>query len=288
MLALVLAGALYGATSLAHGSGFLAVFIAGLVLGDAGRRTGRDRALLRRSLASLAELAVFVALGLTIDISGLSGRVWLEGIVLALVCAARPAARRAPDTRPARLTWAERRVHHLERPERRGADPPRRVRPARRRRRRRARLRARFRRRARLGRRPGDTRALRRASARHPDARTPGTSVGAVVRLGEEPPAAPSSRSASARERPATPSATFRSASTPGSRSSSGMARQLGPADPSTAARRSRPAPGGSGRSRTAATRCSAGNVRGARTWIPPDHHAPVEEDAVPGNATRG
>ena len=35
VLALALAGALYATTSLAHGSGFLAVFIAGLVLGDA-------------------------------------------------------------------------------------------------------------------------------------------------------------------------------------------------------------------------------------------------------------
>jgi cell volume regulation protein A len=35
VLTLVLAGLLYGLTALAHGSGFLAVFIAGLVLGDA-------------------------------------------------------------------------------------------------------------------------------------------------------------------------------------------------------------------------------------------------------------
>jgi potassium/hydrogen antiporter len=35
VLAVVLAAALYAATSLAHGSGFLAVFIAGLFLGDA-------------------------------------------------------------------------------------------------------------------------------------------------------------------------------------------------------------------------------------------------------------
>jgi cell volume regulation protein A len=35
VLALMCAGALYGATSLAHGSGFLAVFLAGLLVGDA-------------------------------------------------------------------------------------------------------------------------------------------------------------------------------------------------------------------------------------------------------------
>ena len=35
VLALVLAFVLYGATSVAHGSGFLAVFLAGLAVGDA-------------------------------------------------------------------------------------------------------------------------------------------------------------------------------------------------------------------------------------------------------------
>ena len=50
-------------------------------------RTRARSSVSRASLASLAELVVFVALGLTIDIGGLSGRVWLEGIVLALVLA---------------------------------------------------------------------------------------------------------------------------------------------------------------------------------------------------------
>jgi cell volume regulation protein A len=61
------------------------------------------------SLASLAELAVFVALGLTIDISGLSGGVWFDGIVLALVLAllARPLVVLL-TLGVARLSWAER------------------------------------------------------------------------------------------------------------------------------------------------------------------------------------
>ena len=61
------------------------------------------------ALAGLAELVVFVALGLTIDISGLSGRVWLDGIVLALVLAllARPLVALL-TLGLARLSWAER------------------------------------------------------------------------------------------------------------------------------------------------------------------------------------
>jgi cell volume regulation protein A len=92
VLALVLAGALYGATSLAHGSGFLAVFIAGLFLGDARTPYKGEIERFSGSLASLAELVVFVALGVTIDLGGLSGRTWLDGIVLAvgLALVARP------------------------------------------------------------------------------------------------------------------------------------------------------------------------------------------------------
>jgi cell volume regulation protein A len=109
VLALVLAGALYSATSLAQGSGFLAVFIAGLFLGNARFPYKGEVERFSGSLASLAELVVFVALGLTIDIGGLTGRVWLEGIVLtlALVLLARPVVV-ALTLGLARLTWAER------------------------------------------------------------------------------------------------------------------------------------------------------------------------------------
>src|ERR1700742_951937 len=55
------AGALYAVTALAHGSGFLAVFVAGLALGD--NDAPRE---INRRLASLSEVVVFVALGLTI------------------------------------------------------------------------------------------------------------------------------------------------------------------------------------------------------------------------------
>jgi cell volume regulation protein A len=109
VLALVLAGALYGATSLAHGSGFLAVFIAGLFLGDARLPYKGEIKRFSGSFASLAEVVVFVALGLTIDFGGLSGRVWLEGVVLGLVLAllARPLIVLL-TLGLARLSWGER------------------------------------------------------------------------------------------------------------------------------------------------------------------------------------
>jgi cell volume regulation protein A len=91
---LVAAAALYGATSIAHGSGFLAVFIAGLFLGNANVPALPAIKDFHTSLAGLAELAVFVALGLTISTSEISARTWAEGVLIAVVIAfvARPLA----------------------------------------------------------------------------------------------------------------------------------------------------------------------------------------------------
>jgi cell volume regulation protein A len=109
VLALALAGALYGATSLAHGSGFLAVFIAGLFLGDARTPFKGEIERFHASLATLAELVVFVGLGLTVSIGSLSGKTWFHGIVLALLLAllARPVVVVATLV-AARLRWTER------------------------------------------------------------------------------------------------------------------------------------------------------------------------------------
>jgi cell volume regulation protein A len=93
LLALMLAAALYGGTSLLHGSGFLAVFLAGLIVGGGTPRHKTLIASFSSPLASLAEIAVFVALGLTVALSSLSWRTWFEGAVLmlALALVARPA-----------------------------------------------------------------------------------------------------------------------------------------------------------------------------------------------------
>jgi cell volume regulation protein A len=90
---LVAALVIYGAASIVGGSGFLAVFIAGLLIGDLRAPYKSEIERFHTALASLAEIVVFVALGLTIDITNLftSTRV-LEGLVLAVLLAlvARP------------------------------------------------------------------------------------------------------------------------------------------------------------------------------------------------------
>jgi cell volume regulation protein A len=109
VLALALAGALYGATALAQGSGFLAVFIAGLLLGDATGPFKEQIEGFHGSLAALAELVVFVGLGLTVSIGSFSGRVWIEGAVIAIVLGllVRPVVV-AALLAPTRLRWNER------------------------------------------------------------------------------------------------------------------------------------------------------------------------------------
>jgi cell volume regulation protein A len=85
VFALACAGLLYGATSLAGGSGFCAVFVAGLLLGDARLPYAGEIDHFTASLASLAEVAVFLALGLTINLAGITVTDWLDGLGLFLV-----------------------------------------------------------------------------------------------------------------------------------------------------------------------------------------------------------
>ena len=87
ILALALAGALYGVTALAHGSGFLAVFIAGLVVGDTRTPYKSEIERFHGALAVLAEIAVFVVLGLVVRIDSLTLEVCVDGIALVLALA---------------------------------------------------------------------------------------------------------------------------------------------------------------------------------------------------------
>jgi cell volume regulation protein A len=91
---LAAAGVIYGAASVLHGSGFLAVFVAGIVVGDERVPHKEETERFFTSLASLAEIVMFVALGLTVELSSLTGDVWADGVVLAIVVAlvARPLA----------------------------------------------------------------------------------------------------------------------------------------------------------------------------------------------------
>lgn len=76
----------YGVASVAHGSGFLAVFVAGIVIGDAGAPYKREVERFHASLASLGEIVL--VLWLTVDLTVISrANVWVPGLVLGLALA---------------------------------------------------------------------------------------------------------------------------------------------------------------------------------------------------------
>ena len=80
--------AINGLATAAHGSGFLAVFIAGALIGDARAPYRREIARFHSSLASLAEIVAFTLLGLTVQLHSLARHwVWLAGLVLAVLLA---------------------------------------------------------------------------------------------------------------------------------------------------------------------------------------------------------
>ncbi len=79
---------IYGLATVAHGSGFLAVLVAGIVVGDAQVPYRREIRRFSGSLASIAEIVAFVVLGLTIEIRSLFREdAWLIGLVLAALLA---------------------------------------------------------------------------------------------------------------------------------------------------------------------------------------------------------
>jgi potassium/hydrogen antiporter len=107
---LAAAGVIYGVAAIAHGSGFLAVFVAGIIVGAADLPEKRNVERFHTSLASLAEIVVFVALGLTVNRVPLGDTsVWLDALLLAVLLAfvARPLVV-APLLWPSRLRRGER------------------------------------------------------------------------------------------------------------------------------------------------------------------------------------
>ena len=86
----VLAGvlAIFGAATVAQGSGFLAVLVAGILIGDEPAPYKREIQRFHSSLASLAEIVAFVMLGLTMRLSELaSASTWAAGLALAALLA---------------------------------------------------------------------------------------------------------------------------------------------------------------------------------------------------------
>jgi potassium/hydrogen antiporter len=107
--ALAAALVIYGVATVAHGSGFLAVFVAGLLISDVRAPYKGEIERFHTVLASLAEIVVFVALGLTITLDDIGGSEFLDGLLLAIILAfvARPLAALVVLL-PVRLRWGER------------------------------------------------------------------------------------------------------------------------------------------------------------------------------------
>ena len=84
---------LYGVATVAEGSGYLAVFVAGILVGDARAPYKREIEHFTGGLASLAEIAAFVVLGLSIDLGQVfqGSTVWLGlGLAALLMIVVRP------------------------------------------------------------------------------------------------------------------------------------------------------------------------------------------------------
>jgi cell volume regulation protein A len=79
---------LFGAATVLHGSGLLAVFTAGILLGDERAPFKGEVEDFLSALASLGEVVAFAVLGLTVDLGVLArSDVWLPGLLLGLLLA---------------------------------------------------------------------------------------------------------------------------------------------------------------------------------------------------------
>jgi potassium/hydrogen antiporter len=79
---------LFAVATLGHGSGFLAVFVAGISIGDDRAPYKREVQRFHSALASLGEIVAFVVLGLTVDLGTLARTdVWVPGLILGVVLA---------------------------------------------------------------------------------------------------------------------------------------------------------------------------------------------------------
>ena len=84
---------LYGVTTTAHGSGFLAVLLAGILVGDTRAPYKREIEHFASAAASLAEIVAFTVLGLSIPLSDAlgHGHLWTGlGLAVLLVLVVRP------------------------------------------------------------------------------------------------------------------------------------------------------------------------------------------------------
>jgi cell volume regulation protein A len=79
---------IFGAATVAHGSGFLAVLVAGIIIGDEPAPYKGEIERFHSSLASLSEIVAFIMLGLTVRLTDLGNEsAWAYGLALAALLA---------------------------------------------------------------------------------------------------------------------------------------------------------------------------------------------------------
>ncbi len=107
---ILMVGTIYGAATVARGSGFLAVFVAGILVGDIRFDARRAVRAFNAALGELGELAAFVALGLTVDLAFIGDEgLWWRGLLIAVLLGfvVRPLAV-GPLVSAIDMTWGER------------------------------------------------------------------------------------------------------------------------------------------------------------------------------------
>lgn len=81
-------GLIYAVATVLHGSGFLAVFLTGIVVADARAPYKREIERFHTAAASLGEIVAFTVLGLTVNLESIAdGAAWSIGLGLALLMA---------------------------------------------------------------------------------------------------------------------------------------------------------------------------------------------------------
>ena len=104
------AAAIYGVGATLHGSGFLAAFVAGIIVGDFRYPERQEVRTFNSAVADLGELATFIALGITIDLGLIfDADLWWQGLLLAAITGfvIRPLVV-GPLLVPMDLNWGER------------------------------------------------------------------------------------------------------------------------------------------------------------------------------------
>jgi cell volume regulation protein A len=108
--AIAAAGVLYGVAGGLGGSGFLAVLLGGIIVGDVRAPYKHEVERFASGMSSLAEIVAFVILGLTVPIGRvLDPEIWVPGVLLALILifVIRPVLV-GVLTLPLDLSWGER------------------------------------------------------------------------------------------------------------------------------------------------------------------------------------